>query len=37
MLDGARHHGLPADWLAYLERFELAVDEREPVTKGPSS
>jgi cation transport regulator ChaC len=37
MLDGARHHRLPADWVAYLERFELAVDEREPVTKGPSS
>jgi cation transport regulator ChaC len=33
LLNGARHHGLPADYLYYLERFELAVDERE----GPRS
>ena len=30
ILEGARHHGLPADWIAYLEAFELAVDERTP-------
>ena len=28
ILDGARHHRLPADWIAYLEALELAVDER---------
>jgi cation transport regulator ChaC len=28
ILDGARHHGLPAEWIAYLETLELAVDER---------
>jgi cation transport regulator ChaC len=28
ILDGARHHGLPAEWIAYLEQLELAVDER---------
>lgn len=28
ILDGARHHGLPAQWIAYLESLELAVDER---------
>ncbi|HEV7731110.1 MAG TPA: gamma-glutamylcyclotransferase family protein [Candidatus Binatia bacterium] len=28
ILDGARHHGLPAEWIAYLEALELAVDER---------
>lgn len=28
ILDGARHHGLPAEWIAYLEGLELAVDER---------
>ena len=37
LLDGARHHGLPADWVTRLERIELAVDERERPTKGPSS
>ena len=29
ILDGARAHALPADWIGWLERFELAVDERE--------
>lgn len=28
LLQGARHHGLPAAWIAYLRDFELAVDER---------
>jgi hypothetical protein len=33
ILDGAREHGLPADWIAWLERFELAVDERDGARK----
>jgi hypothetical protein len=28
LLDGARTHGLPGDYLAFLESFELAIDER---------
>jgi hypothetical protein len=28
ILEGARHHALPAEWIAYLESLELAVDER---------
>jgi hypothetical protein len=28
ILDGARHHALPAEWISYLESLELAVDER---------
>jgi gamma-glutamylcyclotransferase len=28
ILNGARHHGLPAEWIAHLEALELAVDER---------
>jgi cation transport regulator ChaC len=28
LLDGARHHGLPGEWIAWLESLELAVDER---------
>ena len=28
LLEGAREHGLPAEWIARLEAFELAVDER---------
>jgi len=28
LLEGALHHGLPADYLDYLRGFELAVDER---------
>jgi hypothetical protein len=28
LLEGAREHGLPAEWIAHLESFELAVDER---------
>jgi cation transport regulator ChaC len=34
ILRGARHHGLPEEWIATLERFELAVDER---ARGPES
>ena len=29
LLDGARHPALPAEYLEYLQRFELAMDERE--------
>lgn len=29
LLDGAREHGLPAEYVDYLEAFERAVDERE--------
>ena len=29
LLDGARHHGLPEEWVAFLANLELAVDERE--------
>ena len=28
LLDGARHHGLPDDYVMYLHSFELAADER---------
>lgn len=28
LLDGAREHGLPPEWIAALEALELAVDER---------
>ena len=28
LLEGARHHALPDDWLRVLEAFELAFDER---------
>lgn len=28
ILEGARHHGLPDEWIGYLEGLELAVDER---------
>jgi hypothetical protein len=28
ILEGARHHALPVEWIAYLEALELAVDER---------
>jgi hypothetical protein len=28
LLEGAREHGVPAEWIARLEAFELAVDER---------
>lgn len=28
ILDGARHHGLPAEWIEWLEALELAIDER---------
>ncbi|MBI3781814.1 MAG: gamma-glutamylcyclotransferase [Deltaproteobacteria bacterium] len=29
LLDGAREHSLPEEYIAYLNSFELAVDERE--------
>ena len=29
LLDGARHHGLPLEYIRYLESFDLAWDERE--------
>jgi cation transport regulator ChaC len=29
ILAGARHHGLPAEWVERLRALELAVDERE--------
>lgn len=28
LLRGARHHGLPAEWIAHLEALDLAIDER---------
>jgi len=28
LLHGARHHGVPREWIAYLEGLPLAVDER---------
>ena len=28
LLHGARHHGLPAEWIAYLRGLDLALDER---------
>ena len=28
LLEGAREHGLPADYVAQLEKLELAHDER---------
>jgi len=28
LIEGAVHHGLPSDYLRYLQNFELAVDER---------
>ena len=30
LLEGAREHGLPAEYLRLLEGFELAIDERSP-------
>ena len=30
LIEGAVQHGLPADYLVYLRRFELAADERAP-------
>ncbi len=34
ILDGARQHRLPDEWLEVLERFELAIDERETTRSG---
>jgi len=36
LVEGAREHGLPAEWLSVLERFELAIDERETEGAGSS-
>jgi cation transport regulator ChaC len=35
LLDGAAEHGLPGDWVRFLESFELAVDEREASPERP--
>lgn len=35
ILAGARHHGLPAEWVAKLRALELAVDERETQLELP--
>jgi hypothetical protein len=32
ILEGARQHGLPAEYVAFLQTFELAVDERDSDT-----
>jgi hypothetical protein len=37
ILAGAREHELPSAWIAYLERFELAVDERVAVVAPPAA
>lgn len=34
LLDGAAEHGLPGDWVQFLEGFELAVDERDSVNRS---
>jgi len=36
LVGGARHHGLPEEYVKYLESFELAHDERvaRPVVPG---
>lgn len=31
LLEGAAEHGLPGVWVRFLQSFELAVDEREPL------
>ena len=30
LLSGARHYGLPDDYVAWLRNLDLAVDERSP-------
>ena len=37
LLDGARHHGLPAEYVGFLARHELAVDERQPPAESAKS
>lgn len=37
LLDGARHHGLPSEYLQTLASFELAFDEREAAATSPTS
>ena len=34
IVEGARAHALPADWIAWLEAFDLAVDERQTATQS---
>ena len=34
ILAGARHHRLPAGWIAWLESLELAEDERRPARRA---
>lgn len=36
LLDGGRQHGLPKEWMSFLQRFELAVDERQADGSGAS-
>ncbi|MEM7410855.1 MAG: gamma-glutamylcyclotransferase family protein [Myxococcota bacterium] len=35
LLRGARHHGLPLDWTAWLRSLPLAIDERDPQQELP--
>lgn len=35
ILEGARHHGLPVTYVAWLESLELAVDERRSQKQRP--
>jgi cation transport regulator ChaC len=37
LLEGARRHGLPAEYVATLEASELAIDEREGAAAPPTS
>jgi hypothetical protein len=37
LLDGARHHGLPTEYVAFLAQHELAVDERQPAADSAKS
>jgi hypothetical protein len=34
LVEGAGQHGLPDDYVRFLERFELALDERDPERQG---
>jgi hypothetical protein len=35
LIEGAAQHGLPPDYLDYLESFDLATDERPPQHRLP--
>ena len=35
LIEGATQHGLPSDYLDYLESFDLATDERPPQHRPP--